>query len=193
MHTFIASKAYYRKFCKLIANFLTPVEHVWHKWEHKNVWLRRAGINIGKNVAIDYGFTCLTGLENNILIKDYAALGIGLKIWNFNEVIVGKFSMFAAEVTLVNGGHDPNTFLPFSGPLVIGNGCWIGNGARIIGPLTVGNNSIIGAGAVVVKDVPENSIVVGVPAKVIGYRELPEKVWHLGNTFFSSKSFELME
>lgn len=188
-------KDYYRNNCKRIANFLapTPLNTDLTKWEKKNKWLRRAGIKVGKGVAIDHSFTCLTGLEDNIIIEDYAALGIGLKIWNYNEVIIGTFSMFASDVTLVNGGHNPNTFLPFSGPLKIGKGCWIGIGAKIIGPLTIGNNAIVGAGAVVIKDVPESAIVVGVPAKVIGYRELPEKIWHLGDIYFSPNTFQIME
>lgn len=193
MHTFLAPNAYYKKACKRVANILTPTEHKWDDWERKNKWLKRAGIKMGKNVAIDHSFVCLTGLEENITIEDYAALGIGLKIWNFNEVIIGAFSMFAAEVTLVNGGHNTNTFEPFSGPLRIGKGCWLGSGARIIGPLTIGNNSIVGAGTVVVKDVPENAIVVGVPGKVIGYRKMPDKVWHLGDMYFSPYTFQVVE
>lgn len=98
--------------------------------------------------------------------------------------------MFAADVTLTNGGHHPDTFIPFSGPLKVGNGCWIGNGARIVGSLTIGDNAIVGAGAVVIRDVPAGSIVAGVPARKIGERALPEKVWHLGNTFFDPITFE---
>ena len=101
--------------------------------------------------------------------------------------------MFAADVTLTNGGHDKNTFEPFSGPLSIGSGCWISNGARIVGPLTIGDNAIVAAGAVVVDDVPPCAIVAGVPAKVIGYRVLPDKVWHLGDRWFSPHTFEAVE
>ena len=51
--------------------------------------------------------------------------------------------------------------------VTIGNNVWIGSGAIILGGITIGDNSIIGAGAVVNKDIPEDSIAVGVPAKVI--------------------------
>lgn len=183
-----------KKLIKKIADWLTPSYHDPNKWERKNNWLRKAGIKISrKGVAIDCGFYCLTGLEKNISIDDYAVIGVGLRIWNFNEVRIGKFCMFAADVSLSNGGHDKNSFEPFSGPLVIGSGCWIGNGARIVGPLTIGDNAIVGAGAVVVQDVPAGSIVAGVPAKVIGMRELPEKVWHLGGSYFCPKTFTLVE
>jgi len=56
---------------------------------------------------------------------------------------------------------------------VIGNGVMITSGAKVLGAITVGDNSIIGANAVVVKDIPANSVAVGVPAKVI--KENPVK------------------
>lgn len=52
----------------------------------------------------------------------------------------------------------------------IGNNVRIGAGAKVIGNVHVGNNVIIGANAVVVKDIPDNAVVVGIPAKVIKYR-----------------------
>ena len=55
--------------------------------------------------------------------------------------------------------------------------------------VAIGDNAIIGAGALVIRDVPPASIVVGMPAKVIGYRNLPKKVWHLANTFFDPLTF----
>ena len=194
MHTFVYKNGLLRKFLKKIADFRTPLSHDYRKWELKNFWLRLAGLNISRNgVAIDYGFQCLTSLEENIFVDDYAAIGIGAKFWNFNEIRIGKFCMFAAEVTLANGGHERNTFEPFSGPLIIGNGCWIGNGARILGPVMIGDNAIVGAGAVVIDDVPPGTIVAGVPARVIGIRELPDVVWHLGNTYFCPHTFKKIE
>jgi len=192
MHTFSSKKSIVKNFFKCIANCLTPNEHSYKKWEKKNKFLRKAGINIGKNVAIDHGFLCLTGQEENLDIGDYSALGIGTKVYNFNSVKIGKFCMFAADVTLVNGGHETNTFEPFSAELRIGNGCWFGNGARVVGGVTIGNNAIIGAGALVLNDVPDNAVVVGVPAKVIKFRDLPKRVWHLGGDYFDPVNFELL-
>jgi len=54
-----------------------------------------------------------------------------------------------------------------SGAPTVENDVWIGPGARILGELTIGQNSIVGANAVVTRDVPENSIVGGIPAKLI--------------------------
>ena len=52
---------------------------------------------------------------------------------------------------------------------VIGRNCYIGARAIIIGDIRIGDNAVIGAGSVVVKDVPDNSVVVGNPAKVIRF------------------------
>jgi serine O-acetyltransferase len=50
----------------------------------------------------------------------------------------------------------------------IGNNCYVGAGARILGDITIGDGCQIGAGAVVIRDVPGHSVVVGVPARVVG-------------------------
>ena len=56
-------------------------------------------------------------------------------------------------------------------PIVINDDVWIGAGSIILAGVTIGKGAIIAAGAVVNKDVPEYSIVGGVPAKVLKYRD----------------------
>ena len=66
-----------------------------------------------------------------------------------------------------------NQGLETSKPITIGNSVWIGAHATVCGGVTIGNHAVIGAGAVVLHDVPENTIVAGVPAKEI--RQITEK------------------
>lgn len=64
------------------------------------------------------------------------------------------------------GGKSGHDKLP-----VIGNNVWIGAHSIILGNIKIGDNSVIGVGSVVVKDVPENAIVAGNPAKILKYKE----------------------
>lgn len=91
---------------------------------------------------------------------------------------IGHNTAFGDNVMVLTGKHmniseskEHNVELhrvPASGrEISIGDGCFIGAGAIIIGPVTIGNHSVVAAGAVVTKDVPERSMVAGVPAKII--------------------------
>ncbi len=109
----------------------------------------------------------LTGIE----IHPGARLGQGLFIDHGNGVVIGQTSEIGENVTIYQGVTLGGTSLEKKKRHpTIGNGVVIGAGATILGPITVGDNSRIGSGSVVVKDVPPNSLVVGVPGQVI-YRD----------------------
>ena len=57
-------------------------------------------------------------------------------------------------------------------PIIIGRNVWIGSNATILQGVSIGDNSVVGAGAVVTKDVPANTVVGGIPAKII--KKIPE-------------------
>jgi serine O-acetyltransferase len=84
--------------------------------------------------------------------------GIGIVV--HGRSVVGKNCILGQNITI--GGKSGWYEVP-----VIGNNVHISAGARILGPVRVGNNVLIGANAVVVKDVPDNCVVAGVPAKII--------------------------
>jgi acetyltransferase-like isoleucine patch superfamily enzyme len=183
-----------RRLLKGIADWITPLppKLEYPRWKLKNRLLRLSGLNIATTgVAIGAGFQCIDGQEETIKIDSYVSIGHNVKLWNFDEIHIEKFSMIAAGVTITNGWHNKSTLEPISGLISIGPGCWIGANATIIGSVNVGANSIIAAGALVNKDVLPNSIVAGVPAKVIGTRELPDRVWHLNNIYFCPNEFEI--
>ena len=69
-----------------------------------------------------------------------------------------------------------NDFLPSHGKVKIGNNVWLGENVTILKGVTIGDNVIIGIGSVVTKDIPSNSVAVGIPAKVVGsYEEYYKK------------------
>ena len=71
---------------------------------------------------------------------------------------------------MVSGGGKYNQIKPEHDLCKIGNDVWIAAGAQILHKVKVGDGAVIGAGAVVIHEVPPYAIVVGVPAKVVGYR-----------------------
>lgn len=94
---------------------------------------------IGKNTELAYG-------------------GIGIVI--HARCVVGENCVIGPGVIL--GGTTKKWEVP-----KVGNNVYIGAGAKILGPVTIGNNVVIGANAVVLKNIPDNSLVTGVPAKII--------------------------
>ena len=109
----------------------------------------------------------LTGIE----IHPAARLGRGLFIDHGMGVVIGETAEVGENVTLLQGVTLGGTSLkrekrhPTLGDHVV-----VGTGAAVIGAITIGAGSRIGAGSVVVRDVPPNSVVVGVPGKVT-YRD----------------------
>lgn len=105
-----------------------------------------------------------TGIE----IHPGAEIGEGLFIDHGMGVVIGETTKIGhnctiyQNVTLGGTGKETGKRHP-----TLGNNIFVGAGARILGSINVGSNSKIGAGAVILKDVPQNSTVVGVPGKIV--------------------------
>lgn len=109
----------------------------------------------------------LTGIE----IHPGASIGKGLFIDHGMGVVIGETAQVGQNVTLYQGVTLGGTSLSHGKRHpTIGDNVTIGVNATVLGAITVGDHSKIGAGSVVVKDVPPNSTVVGVPGQVV-YRD----------------------
>lgn len=107
---------------------------------------------------------------NQIEIEYHAEIGPGLLIPHAQCIVIGPATIgkhvgISQGVTIGASFDKEKDGRKFA---IIGDNVWIGTGAKVIGPVSIGKNSIIGANAVVVKDIPPNSIAVGIPAQVIG-------------------------
>ncbi|MGH7406988.1 MAG: serine O-acetyltransferase [Candidatus Methylomirabilales bacterium] len=108
-----------------------------------------------------------TGIE----IHPAATIGPGVFIDHGMGVVIGETAEVGENVTIYQGVTLGGTSLErVKRHPTIHRNVVIGSGAKILGPFTVGENSRIGSGSVVVKEVPPNSVVVGVPGRVI-YRD----------------------
>lgn len=103
---------------------------------------------VGKEVFINFGCTFLD--QGGITLEDGVFIGPGAKI-----------------LTEAHPEQPEIRHTLLTQPVVIRRKAWIGAGAMILPGVTVGENAIVAAGAVVTKDVPDNTVVAGVPAKII--------------------------
>ena len=109
-----------------------------------------------------YKFGCQIPFSTNIKEGFFLAHLIGTVI-NRNTII-GKNVNISQNVTIGQANRGNKKGIP-----TIGDGVYIGTGAVIIGDIDIGNNVAIGANSVVTKDIPDNAVVVGIPAKIISY------------------------
>ncbi len=107
------------------------------------------GVEIGSNTAID------RATFGSTVVEDFAKIDNGVHI--AHNCRVGKRTLVIAHAEL-------------SGSVVIGHDSWIAPNAAIKESVKIGNNVIVGIGSVVLKDLPDNAVAFGVPAKIIRYQ-----------------------
>jgi acetyltransferase-like isoleucine patch superfamily enzyme len=134
------------------------------------------GIAIGSGVFVGRN-TILSCKNGNIQLADGANLGFNCEVFSASRVTVGRSALLAAYCYVIGGDHDfSDTTRPVleqsrsSAGVTVGDGVWMGAGAKVLDGVTIGSNAIVGAAAVVREDVPAGSIAVGVPARVVGMR-----------------------
>lgn len=94
-------------------------------------------------------------------------IGRRLKIEHFSDIIISGDSIIGDDVIIRNGVTIGLSHTNQRGSPKIGNRVDIGAGAKILGKITIGDDVVIGANAVVIRDVPPNSVAVGVPARIL--------------------------
>ena len=134
------------------------------------------GIQIGTGVFVGRN-TILSCKNGDIELADGANIGFNCEIFSASRVRVGRSALVAAYCYLVGGDHD---FSDSSRPVLdqgrtstgitVGDGAWLGAGAKILDGVAIGAHAVIGAGAVVRESIPERATAVGVPARVVGTR-----------------------
>lgn len=101
-------------------------------------------------------------------------IGHRFRIDHFSDIIISGDTVIGDDVIVRNGVTIGLKRTNERGSPVIGNRVDIGAGAKILGNITIGDDVVIGANAVVLKDVPNNSLAVGVPARILARKDSDE-------------------
>lgn len=141
-----------------------PSRHI-RKWFYKML-----GAKIGK-----HSFICRRAdvlFPKGLKIANNVSIGWSVDLDARGGINIDHDTNISSHTIFITGSHDiddPKFTAAFK-PINIGHHCWIGTGAIILQGVTVGNGAVVAAGAVVTKDVPENEVWGGVPAKFIRKR-----------------------
>lgn len=127
---------------------------------------------IGKPVDESFAFfpPFYTDCGKNITIGKNVFLNMGCKFQDQGGIFIDDGALIGHNVVLATLNHamdpaDRATMIP--APIHIGKRVWIGANATVLPGVTIGDGAVVAAGAVVTKDVPENTVVGGVPARVM--------------------------
>lgn len=137
--------------------------------------------SVGTNVSVGDG--TIIGFGDNIHVGNNVSINYRCILNDCNSIVIGNDVLIAPGVQINTASHPtklserltPNwnptsgeyRWQTFAKPVIIGDGCWIGANATIIGGVTIGDGAVVAAGAVVTKDVEPNTMVGGVPARLL--------------------------
>lgn len=124
--------------------------------DRKIAYLRKQGCKMGKNVKLNCGIKAFDTEPYLISLGDNVLVAYGVHFVTHDG---GVFVLKNMQKV------DPKTDKMAS--IQVGNNVYIGMGAYIMPGVKIGNNCLIGAGVIVTKDIPDNSVAVGIPAKVV--------------------------
>lgn len=159
--------------CRALWDFLSPAFFAWtprQLWGWRRFVLRVFGAQIGREVQV-YPSAKIT-IPWNLSIGDQSAVGDGAILYALGPIRVGERVTISQRAHLCAGSHDYTdaAMRLTKPPISVGNDAWICADAFVGPGVAVGDRVIVAARGVVVKDVPEGTIVGGNPARLIKQR-----------------------
>lgn len=156
-----------------------------------SIIMRNIYVREGRNISIGDNFYCYWGLrietysQHNgvkfnpqIIIGNNVSINPDCHIGAINRIELHDGVLLASRVFITDHFHGDTTFIDLQtspqqrilkskGPVIIKKNAWLGEGVAVMPGVTIGENVVIGANSVVTKDIPDNAIAAGVPARVI--------------------------
>ena len=154
--------------------------------------LRLLGFQIGEGSSM-WGTPKIIGsspLHKKWVVGHHCLFNVECFLDLSGPITVGSQVVFGPQVALITGAHEIGDASHRLGllkpePITIGDGCWLGARATVLPGVTIGSGSVVAAGAVVTKNVPPNTLVAGVPAKIVRYLEADSQDSQLAAEIFS--------
>jgi acetyltransferase-like isoleucine patch superfamily enzyme len=140
------------------------------------------GVRFGDPTTVRIGSGCLIwrgvgstsdGAPSSLILGDRVQINSGVHLDHSGPLEIGEDTLISEDAYIYTHDHglDPRSN-PKKLPKYIGDGVWIGMRAIVLASCQrIGSGAVIGASAVVTRDVPDGAIVVGVPAKIVGWRK----------------------
>jgi maltose O-acetyltransferase len=156
-----------RKFAKQLLHKLNVIEYLMNG--NARQILRSLLPNAHPKIYVEPPFYCDYGY--NIHSSENVYFNMNCVLLDTMKITIGSNVFFGPNVQVYTATHPLDAIerrtVEFSKPVTIGNDCWIGGGSIILPGVTIGSGVTIGAGSVVTKNVPDNVLVAGNPAKIV--------------------------
>lgn len=126
--------------------------------------------SVGKNCFVEPTFRCDYGY--NIHVGDNFYANFDCILLDVCKITIGNNCMLAPRVCIYSATHPLDaptriSLLEYGKPVTIGNNVWIGGSSVILPGVTIGDNVVIGGGSVATKDIPDNVVAAGNPARIL--------------------------
>lgn len=144
-------------------------------WFVRGGVMRLLGLKAGRHVFLDH--RVYLKYPWMVRMGDHVSINRGVEFYpdffGGGRIVLGSNVRVAPNVRLHAAGHDTAdlAYTEIGGTITVGDDVWIGAGAILLPGVTVGPRSVVGAGSVVTRDVPADTVVAGVPARVIRQRD----------------------